>query len=76
MIPEKSQHLTVHLHTGGLRRVGPQRLWSLYDVLVEKYHFLLEEASTFSDFLLRMLDYRPERRSSAAHSLRHPWLTS
>ncbi|XP_075882156.1 SRSF protein kinase 3 [Nelusetta ayraudi] len=61
---------------GDLRRVGPQRLWSLYDVLVEKYHFLLEEASTFSDFLLRMLDYRPERRSSAAQSLRHPWLTS
>uniref|UniRef100_A0A8P4KRX3 non-specific serine/threonine protein kinase n=1 Tax=Dicentrarchus labrax TaxID=13489 RepID=A0A8P4KRX3_DICLA len=61
---------------GDLRRVGPLRLWSLYDVLVEKYHFLLEEASGFSDFLLRMLDYHPERRATAAQCLRHPWLTS
>lgn len=63
-------------HPGDLRRLGPQRLWSLYDVLVEKYHFLLEEASGFSDFLLRMLEYRPERRATAAQSLRHPWVTS
>ncbi|XP_070765803.1 SRSF protein kinase 3 [Enoplosus armatus] len=61
---------------GDLRHVGPLRLWSLYDVLVEKYHFLLEEASGFSDFLLRMLDYHPERRATAAQCLRHPWLTS
>uniref|UniRef100_A0A3Q1G6Z6 non-specific serine/threonine protein kinase n=1 Tax=Acanthochromis polyacanthus TaxID=80966 RepID=A0A3Q1G6Z6_9TELE len=57
-----------------LRRVGPLRLWSLYDVLVEKYHFLLEEASGFSDFLLGMLDYYPGRRATAAQCLRHPWL--
>ncbi|XP_034552118.1 SRSF protein kinase 3 [Notolabrus celidotus] len=61
---------------GDLRRVGLLRLWSLYDVLVEKYHFLLEEASEFSDFLLRMLDYHPERRLTAAQCLHHPWLTS
>lgn len=61
---------------GDLRHVGPLRLWSLYDVLVEKYHFLLEEASGFSDFLLRMLDYHPERRATAAQCLLHPWLTS
>ncbi|XP_040009364.1 SRSF protein kinase 3 [Xiphias gladius] len=61
---------------GDLRRVGVLRLWSLYDVLVEKYHFRLEEASGFSDFLLRMLDYHPERRATAAGCLRHPWLTS
>ncbi|XP_056241214.1 SRSF protein kinase 3 [Seriola aureovittata] len=61
---------------GDLRRVNPLRLWSLYDVLVEKYHFLLEEASGFSDFLLHMLDYHPERRATAAACLRHPWLTS
>ncbi|XP_041654541.1 SRSF protein kinase 3 [Cheilinus undulatus] len=61
---------------GDLRHVGPLRLWSLYDVLVEKYHFKLEEASQFSDFLLCMLDYHPERRATAARCLRHPWLTS
>ncbi|XP_013875322.1 SRSF protein kinase 3 [Austrofundulus limnaeus] len=61
---------------GDLRRVSSLRLWSLYDVLVEKYNFLLEEASGFSDFLLHMLDYHMERRATAARCLRHPWLTS
>ncbi|XP_017266691.1 SRSF protein kinase 3 isoform X2 [Kryptolebias marmoratus] len=61
---------------GDLRRVSSLRLWSLYDVLVEKYNFLLEEASGFSDFLLHMLDYHSERRATAARCLRHPWLTS
>uniref|UniRef100_A0A3Q0SJ67 non-specific serine/threonine protein kinase n=1 Tax=Amphilophus citrinellus TaxID=61819 RepID=A0A3Q0SJ67_AMPCI len=62
--------------SGDLRRVGPLRFWSLYEVLVEKYHFLLEEASGFSDFLLCMLNYHPERRATAAQCLLHPWLTS
>ncbi|KAM4563926.1 SRSF protein kinase 3 isoform 1-T2 [Odontesthes bonariensis] len=61
---------------GELRRVGPLRLCSLYDVLVEKYNFLLEEASGFSDFLIGMLDYHPQRRATAAQCLCHPWLTS
>ncbi|KAM3617649.1 uncharacterized protein V6R79_009258 [Siganus canaliculatus] len=61
---------------GDLCRVAQLKFWSLYDVLVEKYHFLLEEASTFSDFLLCMLNYYPERRATAAQCLRHPWLTS
>ncbi|XP_053705660.1 SRSF protein kinase 3 [Synchiropus splendidus] len=61
---------------GDLNRVGPLKRWSLYDILVERYHFLLEEASHFSHFLLRMLDYYPERRATAAESLRHAWLTS
>uniref|UniRef100_A0A8C7YB31 non-specific serine/threonine protein kinase n=1 Tax=Oryzias sinensis TaxID=183150 RepID=A0A8C7YB31_9TELE len=60
---------------GDLLRVGPLRFWSLYDVLVEKYHFLLQEASGFSDFLSRMLDYNPERRATAAQCLQHAWLT-
>uniref|UniRef100_M3ZGB4 non-specific serine/threonine protein kinase n=2 Tax=Xiphophorus maculatus TaxID=8083 RepID=M3ZGB4_XIPMA len=61
---------------GDLRRVGPLRPWRLYDLLVEKYNFLLEEASEFSNFLLRMLDYHSERRATAAQCLQHPWLTS
>nr|XP_061829911.1 SRSF protein kinase 3-like isoform X2 [Nerophis lumbriciformis] len=63
-------------HRGDLQHVGPLRIWRLYDILVEKYHFLLDEASTFSDFLLHMLDYYPERRGTAAQCLLHPWLTS
>ncbi|KAM3872183.1 SRSF protein kinase 3 [Diretmus argenteus] len=61
---------------GELCRIGALRPWGLYDVLVEKYHFLLEEGSVFSDFLLRMLDYHPERRATAAQCLCHPWLAS
>ncbi|XP_062246919.1 SRSF protein kinase 3 isoform X2 [Platichthys flesus] len=61
---------------GELRCVGPLRLWSLYEVLVEKYHFRLEEAHGFSEFLLPMLDYHPKKRATAAECLHHPWLTS
>lgn len=61
---------------GDLRRVGQVRSWKLYDVLVEKYHFKLEEASEFSEFLLPMLEYHPESRATAAQCLRHPWLSS
>lgn len=72
-----SSVVTVYgFHPGDLRRVGLLRFWSLYEVLVEKYHFLLEEASGFSDFLLSMLNYHPEKRATAAQCLRHPWLTS
>ncbi|XP_062419072.1 SRSF protein kinase 3 isoform X2 [Pungitius pungitius] len=60
---------------GDLRHFGPLRLWSLFDVLLEKYHFLLEEATAFSDFLLPMLEYNPERRATAVQCLLHPWLT-
>lgn len=61
---------------GDLRRVGPVKSWKLYDVLVEKYHFKMEEASEFSDFLLPMLEYYPEQRATAAECLRHSWLMS
>uniref|UniRef100_A0A667XKA3 non-specific serine/threonine protein kinase n=1 Tax=Myripristis murdjan TaxID=586833 RepID=A0A667XKA3_9TELE len=61
---------------GDLCRISMLRPWGLFDVLVEKYHFLLEEASVFSDFLLRMLDYHPEKRATAAQCLLHPWLAS
>ncbi|XP_068162365.1 SRSF protein kinase 3 isoform X2 [Antennarius striatus] len=63
-------------YRGDLHRVDQLKPWSLFDILVEKYHFLLETATGFSDFLLRMLDYYPERRMTAAQCLLHPWLTS
>uniref|UniRef100_A0A671KQN0 non-specific serine/threonine protein kinase n=1 Tax=Sinocyclocheilus anshuiensis TaxID=1608454 RepID=A0A671KQN0_9TELE len=61
-------------HKGDLRRIAILRPWGLYEVLVEKYDFLLREASLFSDFLLQMLDFLPERRTTAAQCLKHPWL--
>ncbi|XP_056589052.1 SRSF protein kinase 3 isoform X1 [Triplophysa dalaica] len=59
---------------GELLRISALRPWGLYDVLVEKYQFLLREALLFSDFLLQMLDFIPERRATAAQCLKHPWL--
>ncbi|XP_065142294.1 SRSF protein kinase 3 [Paramisgurnus dabryanus] len=59
---------------GELLRIAALRPWGLFEVLVEKYHFLLRESSLFSDFLLRMLDFVPERRATAAQCLKHPWL--
>lgn len=62
--------------TANLLRIRVLRPWSLYEVLVEKYHCGLKEASTFSDFLLNMLDFLPDRRATAAQCLSHPWLIS
>ncbi|KAG5838064.1 hypothetical protein ANANG_G00219830 [Anguilla anguilla] len=63
-------------HNGDLRRISILRPWGMYEVLVEKYHCSLKEASLFSDFLLQMLDFLPERRATAAQCLSHPWLNS
>lgn len=36
--------------------------------------FLTFQAAALSDFLMPMLEYDPDRRATAAESLRHPWL--
>ncbi|KAF7695947.1 SRSF protein kinase 3 [Silurus meridionalis] len=59
---------------GDLRRIATLRPWGLYEVMIEKYHFRLQEATLFSDLLLRMLDFLPEQRVTAAQCLEHPWL--
>lgn len=59
---------------GDLKRIPALCPWGLFEVLVEKYHFLLQEAVLFSDFLLRMLNFLPEGRPTAAQCLKHPWL--
>ncbi|XP_029102277.1 SRSF protein kinase 3 [Scleropages formosus] len=63
-------------HRGDLRRIKVLRPWGLYEVLVEKYHLGLSEASLFSDLLLNMLRFLPERRATAAQCLSHPWFNS
>uniref|UniRef100_UPI00358E4341 uncharacterized protein n=1 Tax=Myxine glutinosa TaxID=7769 RepID=UPI00358E4341 len=60
---------------GELRHITKLKPWSLLDVLVEKYEWPLEEAAHFSDFLRPMLELIPERRSTAAECLQHPWLS-
>ncbi|XP_069040142.1 SRSF protein kinase 3 isoform X2 [Lepisosteus oculatus] len=61
---------------GELRHISNLKPWALYEVLLEKYEWPLEQAAQFSDFLLTMLEYIPERRATAAQCLQHPWLNS
>ncbi|XP_057218867.1 SRSF protein kinase 1b isoform X2 [Triplophysa rosa] len=61
---------------GDLRHITKLKPWGLLDVLVEKYEWSREEAQTFSDFLLPMLDLISEKRATAAECLRHPWINS
>ena len=61
---------------GELRHITKLKPWGLFEVLVEKYEWAKEEAISFSTFLLPMLDLVPEKRTSAAQCLSHPWLSS
>uniref|UniRef100_A0A3Q3N3A2 non-specific serine/threonine protein kinase n=1 Tax=Mastacembelus armatus TaxID=205130 RepID=A0A3Q3N3A2_9TELE len=61
---------------GELRHITKLKPWSLFDVLVEKYGWLHEDAGHFTDFLLPMLEMVPEKRASAGECLNHPWLNS
>ncbi|XP_071750620.1 SRSF protein kinase 1b [Centroberyx gerrardi] len=61
---------------GELRHITKLKPWGLFEVLVEKYEWSKEEADCFSSFLLPMLDLVPEKRTTAAQCLSHPWLAS
>ncbi|KAK9970565.1 hypothetical protein ABG768_026499 [Culter alburnus] len=59
---------------GDLKHITKLKPWGLLDVLMDKYEWPREEAETFADFLLPMLELLPEKRATAADCLRHPWL--
>ncbi|XP_028265436.1 SRSF protein kinase 3 isoform X2 [Parambassis ranga] len=59
---------------GELRHISSLKPWGLFEVLLEKYEWPLDQAAEFSDFLLTMLELQPERRATAAQCLQHPWL--
>ena len=59
---------------GKLRRIKNLIYFPIKDILVKKYHFKEKEAKAFSDFLMPMLEYYPDKRASARDLLRHPWL--
>ncbi|CAI0452689.1 unnamed protein product [Linum tenue] len=61
---------------GDLRHIRKLRFWPLDKVLVEKYGFGEQDAQELSDFLVPLLQYAPEKRSTAAQCLSHPWITS
>ncbi|XP_051806024.1 SRSF protein kinase 3 [Acanthochromis polyacanthus] len=61
---------------GELRHISSLKPWGLFEVLLEKYEWPLDQAAQFSDFLLTMLDLQPDRRATAAQCLQHAWLHS
>uniref|UniRef100_A0A8B9LTA6 non-specific serine/threonine protein kinase n=1 Tax=Astyanax mexicanus TaxID=7994 RepID=A0A8B9LTA6_ASTMX len=60
---------------GDLKHITKLKPWGLLEVLQDKYEWSREDAETFTDFLLPMLELIPEKRATAAECLRHPWLT-
>ncbi|GLJ54532.1 hypothetical protein SUGI_1171130 [Cryptomeria japonica] len=60
-------------HLKGHRNLQPL---SLVDVLRNKYGFAEIDANDFSDFLVPLLHFEPEKRSSASQALVHPWLNT
>ncbi|XP_051950768.1 SRSF protein kinase 3 [Xyrauchen texanus] len=61
---------------GELRHIANLKPWALFEVLLEKYEWPLDQAAQFSDFLLTMLEFIPENRATAAECLQHPWINS
>ncbi|KAK5666362.1 serine/threonine protein kinase, CMGC [Batrachochytrium dendrobatidis] len=59
---------------GELRHIHKLRFWRLQDVLHEKYHFSVADATAISSFILPMLEINPLKRATAAELLRHEWL--
>lgn len=59
---------------GQLRRIKKLSFWPLKKVLMNKYKFKEQDAQEFSDFLMPMLEWEPEKRASAESMLDHPWL--
>ena len=57
-----------------LKNIKRLHEWPLYNVLVEKYRLKDVEARSLSDFLNKMLRWKPKDRASARSLLDHPWL--
>ena len=57
-----------------LKNIKKLHEWPLYNVLLEKYRLKDVEARSLSDFLNKMLKWKPKDRASARDLLSHPWL--
>lgn len=60
---------------GFLRRIRGLNYWPLKKVLTEKYKFKDVEAQAFTDFLVPMLRWDPNKRANADEMLKNSWLS-
>uniref|UniRef100_A0ABM5FCM9 non-specific serine/threonine protein kinase n=1 Tax=Pogona vitticeps TaxID=103695 RepID=A0ABM5FCM9_9SAUR len=61
---------------GALLRMSWISFYDLYHILTDKHSWPAHQAAVFTNFLLPMLEYAPERRAPAEKSLQHPWLST
>lgn len=59
---------------GELKHITGLKPWGLDEVLIQKYEWSVEDATSFADFLRPMLEFDPDRRATAAQCLDHGWL--
>lgn len=59
---------------GELRHITGLKPWGLDEVLIQKYEWSVDDASSFADFLRPMLEFDPDKRATASRCLEHPWL--
>ncbi|RDX63201.1 hypothetical protein CR513_58397, partial [Mucuna pruriens] len=59
---------------GDLKRIRRLKFWPLSKLLIERYKFAESDAHEFSEFILPLLDFTPEKRPTAQQCLQHPWL--
>jgi serine/threonine protein kinase len=59
---------------GELRHIHNLNFWGLRDVLHEKYHFSMVDATEIADFLEPILEINPRKRATAQDCLQHIWL--
>lgn len=64
------------LNSGQLKHIKNKnlKLWSLKDVLMEKYSFQELDAEEMADFLVPMLTWEPRTRQAASEAVKHRWL--
>ena len=67
--------LRLKLFLGELRHISRLKPWPFFEVLTEKYEWDPELAQAFSDWLLPMLAYDPNKRATAEECLNHPFLS-
>ena len=59
---------------GDLKRIRRLKFWPLDKLLIDRYKFSESDAREFSEFLLPLFDFAPEKRPTAQQCLQHPWL--
>ncbi|KAG5060894.1 hypothetical protein AAZX31_01G145500 [Glycine max] len=59
---------------GDLKRIRRLKFCPLDKLLTDKYKFSVNDAQEFSEFLLPLFDFAPEKRPTARQCLQHPWL--